>query len=358
MTSGPRCMMIKAALSLLGLLLLFSPGTVLAQEHHRQAQGAATLTFEAPFKKDRLHLRLSDVLPITVEITLPAGRDVAGPEPLTRSTGWHLWKSTPATVKEAKPGERIWRRQYWLEPLAPGELTLQIESFETQEKGRPAGKETFRWDAVKVQVDTIIKDADVSKARPITSIEDLPPAPPRFSWWPWLALGGVLLFAAGVVLGRWLWRRPAPRPQPTPREWTLGQLDRLVSRKLPERNHIVPFLSLLNLLLRGYLEKTTPVRARRLTSAELIPALGPHLPPEHLSAVEAVLERGDRIRFAGMPSNKEECAALADKVRGFIVAFPPPQPAASSQFSGENNGVGADPSLQRTSTSQSDNQGT
>lgn len=309
--------------TLLGLLATaLLPVFLCAQETTlRQQRGSASLTFHAPAKDGHLHLRLSDLLPFEVEAT---AQHVEVSKEITRSPGWLVHKSTSPRWFQTSDGRKMWIRTFWLEPLAPGELPLKLEPWKFQsERGE---WQPIAWDEVKVHVQTVVDDLDAKKARPITSIEELPtPDSRENAWWPWMLGGAGLLFTTGLLIGL-LWRTPPPRPSLRPQEWSLRQLDRLVERNLPEKNAAPVFLRILSMILRSFLEKELRIPARRVTSAELVTTLSrTHaVPPERLGSLRSLLEKADLIRFAGLTASASECRDLADQVRRFIESSPLP----------------------------------
>lgn len=302
------------------LTFLFTPQGS-AQEVQRKTLGPATLTIHAPIKNGRLSLRLSDLLVVTLEVLAPDERKVEEPIGFLASPRWNVHKETPLGWRQSKPGEKLWHRKLWLEPLAPGDQPLSFKPWKLVGE-----KDDFRevfFDEVTVSVSTVVTEADLKKSRDITPPEDLPPPSTHLPWWLWLLGGGLLLllFLAGWAVGR-CWRQAQARPVPQARDWSLAHLDRLLARLLPEKNHERGFLSLLSLILRGYLERVTQVPARRLTTGELLPLLD-SVPQGQRQVVSEVLQRADLIRFAGVKPDPGECAALAERVRGFFLAFPP-----------------------------------
>lgn len=294
------------------LMLLTLPAVALGQAAElQQTRGGARLSVATPTNTSTL--RLSDLVVVSLEVTLSGEMRPVPMDEITKGTAWRLYKKTPLGKRAADKGD-VWHQTFWLAPLSPGDVTLQVEPWPID-----AGKGTRRviaWDPIKLKVTTVVTEVDVAKARDITSIEELPPAPSGWLWWPVAAAGAAVLCAAGVVVGK-RWRRTAPQPPATPRQRALTQLDRLVARRLPEKNAVARYLSMLTSILRRYLERTLDIPARKLTTAELIPALtaDPQVDPETARAVQDVLQKSDLIRFARRPASPVECEELAGLVR-------------------------------------------
>jgi hypothetical protein len=288
-------------------LLTIVAGLLLAQTPFEQVRGPGKLVIETP--SGAAELSLSDL--VVVKLEFRGDLAVEPPKDVTRSPGWRVYKRTPPEERDSGK-ERTWTQTFWLAPLEPGELVLQIEPWKVRER-------QLAWEPVTLKVKSMVDTVEVASRRPITPIEELPP-PRSGPWWIWLVAGvvGVTLFLGGWVWGRR--RKPAPQAVPTLAERTLGQLDRLLARRLPEKQATTRFLALLTLILRGYLEKTLGLPARKLTTAELLPQLAKQgrLTPAISGVVRDVLERSDRIRFARAQTTVEECAELAGRVRRVI----------------------------------------
>lgn len=303
----------------------------------RVERGPVSATYRAKHVDDKLTIYLADLLPVTIEADAGA---VQPPKELTRSPGWKLFKADPVEIDDTKR----WRRTYWLEPLAPGALPLKLEPWKI--KDAMSEWREIVWPETVVQVKTVIEEVDPKSARTITSIEKLPKSSQgETPLWPWLALGGAGIAALGWAVQRRL-RTPMPRVEITPRDWTLRQLARLENLRLPQKQATATYLKLLSLVLRGYLEKTCGIPARRWTTAELRAALASEekISPEGAAEVLAILERADLLRFAGAETSTDECRELGEKAARFVTTFP------------EIIGIAPAGSLQRTSTSMIDNQ--
>ena len=133
--------------------------------------------------------------------------------------------------------------------------------------------------------------------------------------WPWLLWGalGAALVAGGAY---WWWRRPPSEDDPpdptssdaTPHETAHTRLRTLAkTADLEDRSALKPFYVELADILRTYLADELDVAAREHTTREVVAALRHQhdLPDEAIKRVEAVLERADLVKFAGVrPSAK------------------------------------------------------
>ncbi|MFO0964663.1 MAG: hypothetical protein U0793_03625 [Gemmataceae bacterium] len=291
---------------------------LLTQPPLDQERGPAKLAIRTPSGKNEL--RLSDLVTVDIEISATA---VTSPKDITHSPGWRVWSSTPL-AKRMVGKETLWRQSFSLAPLGPGDLALQIEPWQVDGAA-------IEWQVLPLKVTTFPDEPDLAKSRDITPPEGVPPPAPAVFWWPWLIAGGLILFAAGWLLGNSR-RRSAPTRTASPRERALAQVARLVARRLPEKNRTSRFASLLTVIVRAYLEKTLQLPARARTTGELAPLLSAdqRLADEDRAAIRSVLDRCDRIRFAGEIVSSVECNELAAATARLIATIPSAAPGANS----------------------------
>lgn len=294
------------------LFLLISV-VVHAQTPLRQERRGATLTLYLP-ESDPPSMRLSDLLKLEIESVA----EVEPPADITRSPGWRLHKKSKASFAE-KGKRKVGKHTFWLEPLTVGEWPMQLEAWKI---GDGKGNWTsVRWDEVTIKVTSIVAEPDLKTVRPLPGIEEVPDRTGDGpSFWPWLFAGACIITLAGLWMVRRL-IRPDPAPKTTPRDWSLGQLRRLVAFELPHKNATTRFLRLLSLILRGYLERSLQVPARRLITSDLIPVLE-SLPQTGRDEIQAILERIDHVRYARLSITEMECCQLAQRAERFIMEYP------------------------------------
>jgi hypothetical protein len=287
--------------------------------------GPATVLIDAPVANGAVKLGLADVLTLTVRVDGPKSLEVKTPEPFTKSAGWRLLEAAPATALLDKDGWH-WRRDYVFEPLAPGELSLQIEPLLV---GADSGAwQKLSWRPMPVHVQTNITAAEPGALRDPTVIESLPDAPEAEPLpWGWLGGGAFFALLAGYCWRRWRRFRPSPI---TAEARASRALDRLQALRLPEQGKIERFHTLLANIVRRYLDRKLGLSSRRRTTGEFLETLraSEKLAPEQQDFLRDFFRRCDLAKFAGAAVTVSACAALAAQAR-HIVEANSPQPVGA-----------------------------
>jgi MYXO-CTERM domain-containing protein len=309
-----------------GCALLFSGSPARAASTVWEKNGPATVVVDAPVANGSVTLTLADVLTVTVRVDGPKTLEVNPPEPITKSAGWRLIEASPVAAAVDLEG-RHWRQSFILEPLAPGELSLQIEPLLIRSQGDEFQK--LSWRAVPVRVQTNITAAELGALRDPTVIESLPePAEAEPPPWGWLGAGALL----GLV-ALYLWRRRRRwRPSAMPAEArALRAIDRLLALRLPEQGKIERFHTLLANIVRRYLDRKLELSARRRTTREFLDVLrtSEKLADSQQEFLRDFFTRCDLAKFAGAGAAAADCADLAAQARAFIVAHAPRAPVPS-----------------------------
>jgi hypothetical protein len=162
------------------------------------------------------------------------------------------------------------------------------------------------------------------------------PAPPRVvrepSWRVAYLAGGVLLAAALLWWARrwWRMRRGDPEPEVVPPEVrALLALDALEGEALVAAGRGREHYFRLSEIVRRFIGEAAGVPALDLTTEELCTALSRReIPGLDVSALEAWLRRGDRVRFARAPADPAEAAADLQEARRFVDGSAPGREAA------------------------------
>jgi hypothetical protein len=304
-------LLIALALALVPALLW--PPEAAAQGATTQKQGPFTLSVTAEIHDGRLQMSLADSLRVTIRADGPATLEVQAPAKLMTSPAWQV---EPGPAEASKDAAR-WARSFVINPLAPGQQVLQIEPFRYREKAGPWS--TVTWKPILVNVNTQITEADASKLRDITNIEELPPAPSVWDWAKWVLLG--LAIAALLLLAVIAWRRrQRPAPVLSPEQWAGRELDRILALDLPAGGEIERFHTLIANVVRRYLENRFALPARRQTTPEFLMAMekSSHLSDEQRVLLRDFLERCDLAKFAQARPSVEECLITAGMARRFV----------------------------------------
>ena len=134
---------------------------------------------------------------------------------------------------------------------------------------------------------------------------------------------GALLAAAFVAW--WLWRRYAaklaavrapsdPFRRLPPHVWVYEELEKLLARRLAEEGRIGVFYDELTRILKQYLEGRYRVELLERTTSEVPGALQEAgAPADAGSLARALLESGDRVKFARVAAGPAECRAAVEE---------------------------------------------
>jgi hypothetical protein len=263
----------------------------------------------ARFTADRKDVRLSEWVrgTLTVEGTAPLRVELPKQllDPIT-NPDWRIRSLGNPTVTRLDDNRERWTQTFRLDPYVPGEslpvifAAVKVNGVEVL----PGGFE--------VKVITTVPDALPEKAKPVTGIEELPP-PPRDnrespSPWPWVAATLVLAVVI-VMLGRARRRLPVVSPL----EWATAEFDRLESERFPVAVKVEGAAA----TLREFIERRFGIPAPRLTTAELS-ATSPPWTVEQADSLRALLDRCDRVKFAGDVPDDSGCRDLLARCREWL----------------------------------------
>ncbi len=301
-------------------LLWLLPGTIALAAELEQKQGSATLRLEAEtVKSDRVEIRLSDEIRLTMSMEGDAGLEVQPPEPRTTSPDWQVRREF-APERVPLPGGHVrWQERFRLSPLKPGDLSLALAPLRYRLSPDTEDWQEIAWRPIPVHVSTEIFRADLSELRDIPPPEEVPPAPSMTAPFAWasLALAIVLLLLSGWALLR---RRSRWTPALPPGAWALAELERIqLPVEFTERD-VEHFFTRLSDVLRRYVELRYHLPAPEQTTAEFLEEMrrSPQLQPEQQAVLRDFLERCDLVKFARVQPSTEECRAAAERARTFV----------------------------------------
>ncbi|MEX2584669.1 MAG: hypothetical protein WD766_15475 [Gemmatimonadota bacterium] len=149
--------------------------------------------------------------------------------------------------------------------------------------------------------------------------------PPLFGEWSYWWLLALLLagIVAGIVGYRMLAHRRREEETPVyidPRVWAMAQLDALDS---PEAGPLDPsaVVHRSTWIIRTYLYRVEPACSADLTTAEILARFGSASGGE--AGLARLLDRADRVKFAGTPIGRDAARELVDDARAWVSSFPP-----------------------------------
>jgi len=182
------------------------------------------------------------------------------------------------------------------------------------------------------------KPPDLADLKPPASI---PPdyGPARLAL---VAVAGLLALAGAAW---WLWRRYAaklaaiaapadPFRRLPPHVWVYEELEKLLARRLAEEGRIGVFYDELTRIVKQYLEGRYRVDLLERTTSEVPGALqNAGAPTDAGMLARALLESGDRVKFARVGAGPAECRAAIEEAYRLVdltkpVELPVEQPAA------------------------------
>jgi hypothetical protein len=309
----------RRALPAAVLLLAAVISTVPASEP--EAEAAATGA-RAVMEVSPREGTVGDLLEVTLEVVTPQGFVVDRPQ-------------------LGPVGSFTFRERTWEGPLESGEELRwiwrgSVAAFETGELELPGavvqitgpdGAATVRSEPVDLTIRTVIVEGE--SGEDLADLKSPASIPPDYSALRTAAV--VLLALLGVSLvAWWLHRRWAHRlaavPAPEdpfhrmpPHEWVYKELQHLLERRLAEEGEIDSFFSELSRILKTYLGGRYRVDLMERTTAEVPDDLrGAGAPRESIPPTRTLLERADRVKFAGDRPDPTQCREAVEAVYGIV----------------------------------------
>ena len=235
------------------------------------------------------------------------------PRPLTPSPDWRIRPAAPTTT-QLPGGRERWEQAFRLEPFQTGAavpLPIQPLNYRT---GNEVTDRVMTWKPLAIRVTTEVTGTDLTQARPITGIEELPPV--HQTAFPWGAIAAGLsvagLIALSLLIG--LRKRRAAHAPMSVRERALAEL-----RQLEAAAGLDPTaVERLAHIVRQFFERHPSLAATKQTTVEFLASVRAtgSLPEEPARRLEDLLRRCDLVKFAGQcPSPAEGCALLDDARR-------------------------------------------
>jgi hypothetical protein len=324
-------MRVRAVVAFVTLLLV--GGVAQAQLEPKVDPAAPTITTRA----DRAKVQLGE--PFHLLITVLHKPDMKVELPATLEVGEGFAEMAPRTDTRSVEKDGLVKRTF----------TLTLGALETGTQTVPgialgysvAGEHRqITTTAVSVEVSTVVgngKEELRPAAQPVTVLER--------DWTLLWVFGGVagaglLVLALWLVLRKAQARRPGARarsgktaPPLPPDEAALARLRALASSGKLDVEDRRPVYFELSEIVREYLGARYGFDALELTTLELLAALGTRAPAEVVTEVGEWLRAGDLVKYARVPSGRDEAAAalaqavtLVERTRPVVA---PATPAAA-----------------------------
>lgn len=147
----------------------------------------------------------------------------------------------------------------------------------------------------------------------------IPPTAKTVALWIVAALAGLAILAA-LLFGLSRLSRRVREYRMTPVERAIVELQRLLSRNLPDRGLFKEFYIELTMVVRRYIERTHNIRAPEQTTQEFLSAAASHptFTPEVLAQLRTFLESADLVKFAGQEADTAMTDDATAKARAYI----------------------------------------
>ena len=266
---------------------------------------------------DRITLRLSDTITVTVAVEGAAPLRVEVPKDLLAGASADIWRVDPAGAARtaALPdGRERWTQQYKCSPFQPGAgLPLEFAPFRVT--AGPAVEAAALSDKpLSFTVRTDLLGAKAEDARPVTGVEELPPPPTTPIGLPavWAVAVGGLLLAVAAVFATVRRRKRVPEVPPTAE--ALAALDAVGDPPSPDR---------VDAILRRFLRRRFGLPTDPATTAELLALVRERTdwPAVQVAHLGLILSACDRAKFGNQPLDGETATLMRDATRTWVAAI-------------------------------------
>jgi hypothetical protein len=261
---------------------------------------------------------LSDEVTLSITIRRDEKYSVLPPE-MTDLFEDFLISDFDTRLPRTDGGRVVVEHVYTLEPLTPGEVTLEAipYRFKAGQDSEPVVVET---EPLTVQVRTMFDLRNPS----LTDLADpqgplmLDPDPYRHAYW---IAGGVLLAMLLIFVWMKRKRKPVPTgPTLTPAQIARRDLEALRTAGLAETDHKKFYVELTG-IVRRYVEGTTSIRAPEQTTGEFLREIEQRrlFSTREQEKFRFFLEAADLVKYAAQTPGEEEIGASWRTAEAFVV---------------------------------------
>jgi hypothetical protein len=302
----------------LGVCAALVPGFARG-EQLEQRSGRAVLRLQAQhIDGNTIMLRLSDLLEVGLGVDGASDLEVQAIHRLTSAPDWSERSRSPAKKMAASGGYR-WQQSFVLDPMKPGDFSLELAPLRFRDRSTGNNWKEIRWAPIRVHVSTEVTNVDVRELRDSAPPEELPDEPKRsVTLLLAIAIVGLVgvLIGAGEVARRRIRRGTAVHPG----EWALAELGLLTDLRVDTPEKQLAFHRRLSDILRRYLHLRLHLPAPARTTTELVELLekAEGLNDEERGRAVDVLRKCDLVKFAGVGCPAEQGPHLAENTRRLV----------------------------------------
>ncbi len=211
-------------------------------------------------------------------------------------------------------------KSYVLEPFLSGEYTIPAMKVVFQKKDEDKAH-TLESEPITITVTSLLAE----NTENLTIKKIVPPGEltgtQKIVFY--VLIGAVIIIAAGILLGYFLWRRKGKKEivQLVPaHELAYSELEKLLAEDLIKQGKIKQFYLRLSHIIRHYIENRFGLRAPERTTEEFLQDLQytNELVPAHKELLQQFLRHCDMVKFAAHQATNDEIQKSFDSSKLFI----------------------------------------
>jgi hypothetical protein len=268
-------------------------------------------------------IRVGDVVPVAVRLTVGAGERVVFPPMLDLGGDLENAGRVRERVETLDDGRVQVTGIYSVTPWRPGTTALPDMAVQVLSATGEARAVSAALPPLEV-LSVLPADAQMLEPMPARDVLGR-----NWAWWPFLLLAVGLLLLAGAL---WAWlRRSRPAvaegvaaPAVPPREAALAALDAARAAGLIERGEWKEFYTRVSVALREYLHAVAPEWGEDLTTTELLARVRVEAGHEAAADLAALLRPADQVKFARRTPDGPAALAEWEAARRWVERFRPP----------------------------------